>query len=425
MRPYFLLPCVMLAGSLIGSLVAGGADWTGFRGSLGNGFAVDDTAPVKWDAEKGVVWKAKLPRPGNGSAIVSKGLVFVTSAEDDKGHRRSLYCFDRRDGAQKWVRTVELDKDLPTHGTNPYCGTTPVADGERVVVWHASAGLYCYDYSGKELWRRDLGEFRHMWGYGTSPVLFRDRVLLHSGPGKRILLTALNLADGNTLWELDEPYEGDGEHNEDKKYMGSWCTPVLTEVGGKFQAICAFPTRLVAVDPLDGKIIWSCDGIRGPKGDLAYSSPVIVGETCVVIGGFNGPGLAVRLGGRGNVTESHRLWRNEQNPQSIGTGVAVEGSFYRPNAGPGTIECLDPQTGKVRWTDRAGGANHWASIVSANGLLYATNQNGTTIVFQPNPEKFELVSSNELKEPTNATPAISDGQLFFRTSQHLICIGAN
>ena len=119
--------------------------------------------------------------------------MLVTSAEDKEGRRRSLYCFDAASGRQLWVRTVAIDKTMPTHETNPYGGSTPVSDGRRVVVWHASAGLHCYDLDGKEIWSRDLGEFRHMWGYGSSPILHQGRVILHTGPGKRVFVTAIEL----------------------------------------------------------------------------------------------------------------------------------------------------------------------------------------------------------------------------------------
>jgi outer membrane protein assembly factor BamB len=170
-------------------------------------------------------------------------------------------------------------------------------------------------------------------------------------------------------------------------------------------------------------MLWYCDGIRGPKGDLAYSSPVLAGDICIAIGGYGGPGMAFKLGGSGDITAS-RLWRIEVNPQSIGSGVVVDGHFYRPNAGVNTIDCLDPATGKALWSDRAPGSAMWGSIVYAAGRCYVTNQKGETIVFKPNPDKFELLARNDLGEVSNSTPAISDGEIFLRTHQHLYCIAA-
>ena len=398
------------------------ADWPAFRGPDGNGISREVNAPTEWSQTKNIKWKVKLPRPGNGSPIVSNGRVFLACALDAKGLRRSLMCFDRISGEQQWTRTVDFDKEMPTHETNPYGGSTPVANGKRLVVWHSSAGLHCYDVSGKELWQRNLGEFQHMWGYGSSPILHEGKVIINCGPGKRTFLTAISLETGETIWEREEPFKGDGDRNENGKYMGSWSTPVIAKVNGRDQIICAMPTRLNAYEPSSGQPIWTCDGVRGPKGDLAYSSPMISDDLCVLISGFNGPGMAVKLGGRGNVTPTHRLWRNEENPQNIGTGVFLDGYIYRSNAGrPSIVDCIDAKTGAVVWKGPSGGSS-WSSIVYAAGSLYLTDQDGSTLVFQPNPEKFVAVAENRLNEPTNSSIAISDGEIFLRTAEHLYCI---
>lgn len=412
----------LLGLSLLGHSFLSAGDWPMFRGPNTDGVAVDDSAPTQWSTEKNIQWKAPLPKPGNGSPIVSGGHVFVTSAEDVDGIKRSLYCFNQSSGKQLWVRTVSVDAKMPTHKTNPYGGTTPAADGERVIVWHATGGLYCYDFTGNEVWHRDLGEFRHMWGYGTSPIIHKDKVILHTGPGEQVFVAAFDLKNGKTIWKTEEPLEGNGERNASGKYMGSWSTPIVTKVNGDDQIIVTMPTRVVAYNPNDGKIIWYCDGVRHNKGDLAYSSPMISGDICVVTGGFNGPALAVRLGGTGDVTETHRLWRNERQPQSIGSGVAIDGKLYRPNAGPGTLQCLDVATGETLWQDRAGGTQ-WASIVKAGDMLYATNQNSVTTVFKANATGLKQIAQNKLSPGCNATPAIADGQIFLRTDQFLYCIG--
>ena len=409
--------------SIVAAAQAG--DWGGFRGPTGNGISAETNVPVEWSADANVKWKVELPGPGNGSPIVAAGKVFVTSAQDPKeGKQRTLYCFDRADGKELWSQTVMFDKKMPTHQTNPYCGTTPACDGEHVVVWHGSAGLYCYDLEGKQLWARELGEFEHMWGYGSSPVIYKDRVILHTGPGRRTFVAAFDLKSGETQWETDEPQDSeDSSRNDANKYKGSWATPVIVDVDGHDQIVCSMPTRVVGYDPQSGDIIWWCDGIRGPKGDLAYSSPLIAGDLCLCTGGFGGPSLALKLGGRGDVTETHRLWRKERNPQSIGSGVFIGTHVFRPNAGPGTIECIEVESGDVAWNERAEGANHWGSMVAAEGRLYVTNQDGTTVVFKPNAEKYEQVAVNKLGEPSNSTPAFSNGNIFIRTNRHLFCIG--
>jgi outer membrane protein assembly factor BamB len=397
-------------------------DWPQFRGPYGNGKSNETHLPLEWTAEKNVRWKAALPRPGNGSPIVVAGRVLVACAEDAEGKKRGLFCFARDNGKRLWAQIVDYPKESPTHETNPYCGSTPASDGHRVVVWHASAGLHCYDLDGNLLWSRNLGEFEHMWGYGSSPILYQGRVILYGGPSKqRLFVGAYDLQTGQTLWETEEPFEGDGEYNTARHYMGSWTTPVIVRVGGEDQVVVALPTRLVAYHPQTGEILWWCDGIRGPRGDLAYSSPVFDERFLATTGGYQGPSLAVELGGRGDVTAQRRLWRKEQNPQSIGSGVLLEDAFYMAYAGPSTLQCIEVQTGKVLWTER-GGANYWGSIVYGAGRCYVTDQNGTTLVFQPSKEKFIRLASNPLGEPCNATPALSDGEIFIRTAQHLYCI---
>lgn len=414
-------------GVLIGAMLlcdARAADWPAFRGPSGQGAAGDGKAPTAWAMDSNVVWRAPLPRPGNGSPIVVGDRLLVTSAEDADGKQRSLYAFDTHAGKRLWVKTESIDRTMPTHNTNPYCGTTPVSDGKVVVVWHASAGLYCYDLlDGEMVWKRNLGDFQHMWGYGTSPIIHDGRVILHTGPGTKISLAAFDLASGETLWETVEPQDGGPDRNTAGAYMGSWSTPIVVSVGGRDQIIVMMPTRVNGYDPMTGALIWTCDGLRHDRGDLAYSSPIVTDGVCFVTGGFNGVAYAFRLGGTGDVTEADRLWRKEQQPQSIGSGVAVDGLVYRPNAGPSTIECVDPKTGDVLWSERSPAGNHWGSMVRVGDLLYATGQDATTVVFRPNPNRLDVVSINRLEGSTNATPAVAHGRFYLRTNDSVWAIG--
>lgn len=410
---------VVAAGLLACAGTGSADDWPAFRGPAGTGISAEKSAPTTWAPDKNVKWKVALAQPGNGSPIVSNGRVFIAAQEDEEGRKRSLYCFDRRDGKQLWVKTIDFGKAVRTHNTNTHSPSTPAADGQKVVVWHGSAGLHCYDFEGKALWSRNLGELDHMWGEGTSPVIHGGKVFLNSGPDKkRVFAGAYKLETGETVWEKEEPFKGNGDNNDDGKPMGSWATPFVV----KDQVIFAMPTRLVAYAAEDGKLVWSCDGLRFNKGDLAYCSPTLAGDTIVYVGGYNGPQLGVKLGGSGDVTSTHRVWRNPKSEQSIGSGVVVDNHVYLPYAGNNVIECMDPKTGKMLWRERAK-APFWGSIVLAGDKAYVTDQAGRTIVFKPNPEKFELVAANELGEKSNSTPAISDGQIFIRTFKGLYCIG--
>src|SRR5262245_57013922 len=173
------------AALLVGAGSISADDWPLFRGPNGDGSSSEKSAPTTWAPDKNVKWNVPLAQPGNGSPIVSNGRVFITAQEDPEGKKRSLYCFDRKDGKQAWVKTVDFGKAARTHETNTHSPSTPAADGKKVVVWHASAGLHCYDFEGKELWSKNLGEFDHMWGEGTSPVIHDGKVFINSGPDKK------------------------------------------------------------------------------------------------------------------------------------------------------------------------------------------------------------------------------------------------
>ncbi len=393
-------------------------DWPAFCGPRGDGKSNEKNAPTSWAPNTNIKWKVALASDGNSSPIVSNGRIFLHVASG-KGRKRGLVCYDRTNGREFWSRTVEYAKVDQTHKTNPYDASTPVTDGKRVVVWHGSAGLYCYDFDGNELWSRQLGEIDHFLGYASSPIIYDGKVILSFGPGVNQAMLAVDLESGKTVWKTDEP---GGNAGQKPREVASYSTPVVVRVDGKDQILNSMPTRVVAYEPADGSILWTVGGIPGRQ-DLVYTSPIIAGDLGIAMGGFRGPRLGFRLGGAGDVTKTHRQWHiTGRNPQRIGTGVFVDGHVYTANVGPGTMECMDPRTGEINWHTRTPGGDVWASIIYAAGHLYITTQGGTTHVVRPNSEKLEIISSNALGETTNATPALSDGEFFIRTHEHLFCI---
>ncbi|MEX2561206.1 MAG: PQQ-binding-like beta-propeller repeat protein [Pirellulales bacterium] len=400
---------------------AGGGEFMSFRGPAGTGISDETGVPTHWGPDNNIKWKTPLPGPGNSSPIVVGKRVFVTCASDG-GKDRGLYCFDRDSGRQVWSQVVRFEAEDPTHQTNPYCGSSPASDGRRIVAWHGSAGLFCYDLEGNELWSRDLGVFRHIWGYGSSPVFHEasGAILLNCGPGKRTFVTAIDPNTGETIWQVDEPGGDEGQETPGEKpiWVGSWSTPVVATVEGREQVIVSLPRHVQGYDPRTGEVLWSCDGL----GDLVYTSCLVEGPMAVAMGGYHGPAIGFKLGGSGNITETNRLWHvSERNPQRIGSGVIIDRHIYMANA-DGVAQCLELATGKEIWKDRLPGGGVWGSILAADGRWYVTNQAGTTHVFAPNAEKLELLASNELGEPSNSTPALSDGQIFLRTFGHLYCV---
>jgi outer membrane protein assembly factor BamB len=393
------------------------ADWPGWRGPTGDGRCRGTDVPLKWTTTENVRWKAPLRDEGNSSPVVWRNRVFVTQALE-KGKRRAVLCFDRADGKKLWQSEVRFDGTEPTHPTNPYCSATPVTDGERVIASFGSAGLVCYDFAGKLLWHKDVGKMIHVWGNASSPVLYGDFVILWCGPGERQVLFAADKKTGETVWEY---YVSGGNAGKDQtKWVGSWATPVVAKVNGHDELILPVPNKVLALDPRSGDELWSCDGL----GPLVYASPVVSADGIVVaVSGFHGPDLAVRAGGTGDVTATRRLWRHEAKiPQRIGSPVIVGNLVYLLSEN-GLAQCFDLRTGEDRWGKERASGESWGSLVAIAGRLYVTTLSGETVVLAAKPA-FAVLARNRLDERTLASPAVSDGDIFVRTYQHLWCIGA-
>ena len=389
-------------------------DWPGWRGPRGDGHSADSGFPQQWSATENVRWKVPLPGPGNSTPIVSGDSVFITCASN-AGKLRNLLCLDRRTGMRQWQRDVEYLEDEPTHPTNPYCSASPVTDGERVVVWHGSAGVHAYGMDGTPLWTKDLGKFQHVWGNGSSPVLYRDLVILNAGPGLQAFVVALDKRTGEQVWRRDFPEAVSQKLDE---FRGSWSTPVVASYGGGDLLLLSLPLKLQALDPLTGSDLWWCGGL----GKLTYASPLPGEDAIVAMSGYHGPAFAVRPGGQGEVTRSHCLWvHDESPPQRVGSGIVVDGFVYVLNE-PGIAWCVELATGDVWWKQRLGVGPSWSSFCYADGLLYVNNMEGTTFVLKPDPSECLVVAKNELREPMRASLAFSQGQIFARGYEHLYCL---
>jgi outer membrane protein assembly factor BamB len=398
-----------------------GGDWPAFRGPSGNGISLERGLPVQWSAAEGIAWAVELPMPGNSSPIVVGDRVFLTGAME-KGAERVLLCYDRDNGDLLWHNSLPFKGSEPTHETNPYCAATPASDGQRVFVWHGSAGIVAYDLDGRQLWHRDLGPFTHIWGNASSPVLFEDTVILYAGPGPRCLLMALDKATGNTIWERElSDVAADGGDSVET-WNGSWSTPVLHNLDGRPELILSLPGYVAGYNPRTGQEYWRCGGLT----KLVYTSPVVGKDVVVAMSGFMGASMGLRRPGAdasGDVTSTHQLWRIERNPQRIGTGILIGEHLYLVNE-PGVAECIEARTGRSLWKERLGKVT-WGSIIYADTRLYATDSDGTTFVINPSPAKLDLIARNLLESPqvTRATPSFSDGQIFLRTYDKLYCIG--
>lgn len=400
-------------------------DWPQWRGPRGDGTTQEKGLPTEWGQTENIAWKVALPEAGNSTPVIWKERVFVTQPITNE-NRRTLMCFDRSDGRLLWQSGTEWSEEDPTHGTNPVCSPSATTDGQRVIAWFGSAGLFCYDMDGHEIWKRDLGVQKHIWGYGASPVIHGDLCYLNFGPGERSFLIAVDCKTGKTIWQHDEPINRAGTAEAkftNADFYGSWSTPVFRSIGGRDELLISFPFRLCAFDPLSGRELWSSTGINA----LVYTSPLISDDIVVAMGGYGGMSIAVKAGSeaRGDVTESARLWRHPKTKQRIGSGAIHAGHIFIHND-PGVAECFELKSGKLIWEKRLAGAGtkltNWSSVMIADGMCYTITQGGDCFVFRASPE-FELVATNSLGEPSNSSVAVSDGQLFIRTHKHLWCVG--
>jgi outer membrane protein assembly factor BamB len=416
-----------MAAASITAPLADAANWPSWRGDVaGSGITRETNLPLEWSDTKNIRWRVKLPERGNSTAIVWGERVFVNQAVEAE-NRRTLMCFHRSDGRLLWQKGVVYAARERTHDRNPYCSASPVTDGERVITSFGSAGLACYDLDGRELWRRDLGAIDNLWGNASSPVIFEDLCFHYHGPAKNASLVALDKKTGKTVWKFDEPAWETGDRTDGFKgktngVVGSWSTPIVIRASGCEELIMTFPQEAWAFDPRTGRELWRCGGLS----PLIYTSPVF-GEGIVVgMGGFYGNSIAVKSGGSGDVTAKQRLWHQVRSKVGIGSGVVKDGCIYHTQSS-GAVTCLKLLTGEQVWEEKPQGVGKkggcWSSITLAGDRLYYPNQAGDVVVLKAGP-KFEQLAVNSLKEPTNASLAVSDGELFLRTETTLWCISA-
>lgn len=411
-----ILCSLILAHSTTGTSFAD--NWPAWRGADGRGISAERDLPEHWSAEKNIVWKAPLPDVGNSTPIIWGNHVFITQALE-KGQRRAVVAFDRKTGKKLWQQDVECAVEETSHRQNPPCSSSPVTDGNAVYAHFASAGVVAYDFDGKLLWQRKFGSVLHRWGNGGSPIIYKDSLIVFQGPGEPTFLTALDRKNGQTLWKVNEV-------GINSPIFGSWSTPVVVRVDDHDELILPLPGAKIGsigwfkgYNPENGKTLWQCDGM----GNEVYAMPIVGGDGEYVVGisGHNAATMAVRTGGSGDVTKSHRLWTTEmKTPQRIGSGIIQDDRLYISNAN-GILDCVEARTGKPIWRERLGG-NLWGSILLADGKLHVSNLEGDTYIVGTGPE-FKLIAKNSLGEPLYAAPAVSQGQFFLRTWKNLYCIG--
>ena len=420
--------------------------WPGFRGHRGQGIAEGYATPTNWNVEasEGVKWKTAIPGLGHSSPAIWGDRLFVTTAisgkedvelrvglygdivpvEDDTVHRFRVYCLDKNTGEILWKRTCR--KTVPKikrHTKASHANCTPATDGKHVVVFFCTEGLFCYDMEGQRKWRKKLGRLdsgyylvpKAQWGFGSSPIIHDGVVYVQCDVQKNSFVAAFNIEDGHELWRTP------------RDEVPTWGTPTIHSHGDTLQLIVNGYKHIGGYDARTGKELWR---LRG-GGDIPVPTPVVANGLAFITNahGPKYPMFAIRLEARGDISledgatsNEFVTWSEPRNGAYMQTPL-VYGEYLYSCRDSGVLTCYQARTGERVYRQRLGGGRtgFTASPVAANGRIYFTSEDGDVYIVQAGPE-FKVLARNQMGEVCMATPAISEGTMFFRTQHHLVAI---
>ena len=402
-----------IVGLLLLPLAVQAQEWPQFRGPEGQGLSKVTSAPVKWsDSSPNVKWKVAIDGLGWSSPVVQENHVWLTTATEGGKSLRAV-CVDAAAG--KILHNVEVfhvDSPGPKHGKNSFASPTPVLDKDRVYVHFGPNGTACLATDGKVLWKQQSLKYNPVHGAGSSPVLVGEALMFTCDGVESPYLIALDRKTGNPRWKAAR------EPNPDQKKF-SFCTPLPIEVGKTIQVVSPFAGGVTSYDPATGRPIWY---VRYANGYSVVPRPVYGHGMIYLSTGFDTPAiLAIRVDGKGDVTESHVAWKLDKGAPRNSSPLLVGDELYIVSD-QGVASCIEAKTGKVHWQERIGG-NFSASPTFAAGNLYFVSEEGVTTVVKPG-TTFTQVAKNELKAKTFASPAPIEGAMFFRTEKELLRIEA-
>jgi outer membrane protein assembly factor BamB len=403
------MQCLFLIGlSVLTLSTAYAENWPQWRGNRLDGSSLDHGFPQEAN-EKTEAWRVALPGLGHASPIVWEDRLFTVAALSES-QERVLLSLDRATGRVLWQKTVIKSALEMTHRLNSHASSTPATDGERVFTAFLDGKtvvISAHDFSGNQVWQVRPGTFTSKHGFCSSPILFEDKVIVncdHDGPG---YIVALARADGRQLWRIERP-------NQTRSY----CVPLIKEISGRTQMLLSGSKCVTSYNPKDGRLLWMIDGpteqfvasiVHDEKSNLLLMS-----------GGFPEHHiLAIKPDGSGNVTDTHVQWRTNKGVSYVPSPICEKGWFLIVSDS-GIAHCFDAATGEIAWEERM--KEHHASLVSAEGQVYFINDFGTMRVIKPGKD-YALTAESELKGKVFASPALSEGQIFIRTEQSLICLG--
>lgn len=426
--PKFLPLTVISLGLLICAASRAQAEnWPAWRGPYGDGTSKDAEVPVHWDGKSGrnIRWSTPIPGEGHSSPIVWQNRIFVTACMPQT-EQRLLICIDREAGEPVWKAEVLRARLESKHALNSSASSTPATDGQMVYVsflepddnqiWAPNVGsqrkihpgrlvIAAYDFAGHQKWLVRPGSFVSAHGHASSPLLYRDKLIINGDHDGDSYLVALDKQSGKEVWRTLRRHK-----------TRSYATPLLRHIDGKTQMVLSGSKCIASFNPDTGKLIWH---VEGPT-EQFVASMVYARHRFFAVGGYpTHHVLSIRPDGAGDVTDSHVDWHSTKVRCYVPSPVIVD-DFLVVADDRGTANAFNIRTGDRLWQTRLG--KHFsASLIAAGGLVYFSADDGVVSVVRPGPQP-EIVASNELGENVYASPAIADRQLFIRGERNLYCI---
>lgn len=398
-------------------------NWPQWRGPSLNGVAPSKGLPIKWSTTENIAWKLPMPGRSGSTPIIWGEHIFLNVGTQDASGDLELWAVDRKGGKVLWKGHIAGGNH--TQRKQNMSSPSPVTDGQTVWVMTGVGVLKAFDLKGKELWSRDIqkdyGQFGLNWGYASSPLLHEGDLFVQVLHGMKTddpsYVMRIAGKTGKTLWKVNRPTDAITESPD------SYTTPALLKHGTSTEIVISGGDVVTGHDPASGKELWRMNGLN-PQNNPFYriiASPLVVGEI-IIAPTRERPMLAIKAGGRGDITKTHRLWSFDNGPD-VPTPVS-DGKLLYTVTDRGVAYALDVQTGKVVYgPQRLKPDSYSSSPVLADGRIYVTSENeGLTSVYTAGP-KFELLAENPLNDYCLSSPAMSEGQIFLRTTGHLWAIG--
>ena len=383
--------------------------WTRWRGPSGQGAVAGTNYVDTWSDKTNVKWKVAVPGIGHSSPIVWKDHIFLTTARDD-GAKLSMLAFNRADGKLLWETPVPTPYVEHVYPKNSRASATATTDGTLIYTSFGAHGMAAFDFSGKLVWHKKIADVANTHGTAGSPVLYKDRLFIYQDNDNGSWVAAVRAKTGEVIWRTP------------RQQTVGWGTPVVVRVGTRDELVVSGQRRVMAYDPESGKELWSVGGM----GFEVIPTPVIGHGLVFCSSGRQGPTIAIRPGGSGDVTTTHVAWSTPRGSPFVPSTLLHGDLLYMVNDIQSILTVFDAKTGKTMYQDRLGEAikeGFSSSPVAVGDKLFFTNDYGQTFVVQAG-STFKLLHVNEMKAQVIASPALVDGTWYWRTDTALIAIGA-